>query len=168
MNTDAIFRNFLERQHEEGMALAAASDVLELMPLPGDPISRYIAVFRGKWITQEPDGHLGTAPLVAIGIQFPADYLRSIEASRVVSILDPLNLFHPNIRGVFVCLGRMTPGTGLVDLIYQSFELLCFHKFSSHDSLSEEAAQWTRNAEPQRFPIDRRPLRRSIEKGATR
>ncbi len=42
---DPIFRSFLLSSHDEAMALAASSDLLELEPLAGSPPTRFIAHF---------------------------------------------------------------------------------------------------------------------------
>ncbi|MEQ1858750.1 MAG: hypothetical protein ABMA13_02310 [Chthoniobacteraceae bacterium] len=156
--TDKIFSNFLSRQLVEGLALARRSDVFDLMPMPGDPPSRYVAVFRGSWLVQDARGQIGEVPLAAIGIQFPKDYLRIVEPTMVVTVLEPANLWHANIKGPWICIGAMAPGVGLVDLIYQCFEVLSYYRVSPHSPLNEAAAQWARNQPPGRFPIDRRPL----------
>ena len=46
MSRDPVFDSFLARQYQEGMALAAGSDLLELFPLDGMPPSRYSAIVR--------------------------------------------------------------------------------------------------------------------------
>lgn len=162
---DPIFTSFLRRQFDEGLALARESDVLDLMPMPGSPPFRYVAAFRGRWLVNA-GGEICEHPFAVFGIQFPANYLRLTEPAQIATVLEPDNLWHPNIAGPFVCLGATPPGTGLVDLLYALYEVLAFYRFSPHSPLSEPAAQWARNQPPGRFPIDRRPLRRAKEVAA--
>ena len=55
--TDKVFAAFLARQREEGMALAAASDLLELIPV--DALGqRYLADFRCTGLIQTESGHI--------------------------------------------------------------------------------------------------------------
>ncbi|HEV7403699.1 MAG TPA: hypothetical protein VGO11_12260 [Chthoniobacteraceae bacterium] len=157
---DPIFAGFLRGQLSEGLALAGESDVLQLLPFPGDPPTRYVASFRGSWLAQDARGRIFEQPLAVFGIQFPRDYLRIVEPAMIVTVLEPDNLWHPNIRPPWICLGALPPGTGLVDLLYQCFEVLAYHKYSPHSALNEAAAQWARHQPPGRFPIDRRPFRR--------
>ena len=73
----------------------------------------------------------------------------------------PLDAFHPNIRPPFLCPGRLKPGTSLVDIIYQCFEIITFQKVTMRemDALNRNACAWTRK-NTARFPIDKRGLKR--------
>ncbi len=55
----------------------------------------------------------------------------------------------------------MPPGTGLVDLLWQVFDLITWNRvtMSEPDALNKAACQFARN-HPDRYPIDKRPLRR--------
>ena len=43
--SDSVLNAFLGKQFEEGMALARSSDLVDLIPLDGQPPRRYIAQF---------------------------------------------------------------------------------------------------------------------------
>lgn len=68
---DKIFEAFLKRQYEEGMALAASSDLLELYPMSGDPPDRYIADFRCKGLMRAAGGDVVETDHFEVGIWFP-------------------------------------------------------------------------------------------------
>lgn len=167
--TDNVFRSFLERQAEEGRALAAKSDILRLLPELGTSPHRYIAEFRCKGVIQHPEGRIGECGLFIVGINFPHDYLRRASTPEVLTWLGPATVFHPNIRGSgptsfhggAICIGRLQPGTGLVDILYQVFELIVYLRFNSRewDCLNPAACAWAR-ANVSRFPTDPRPLKR--------
>lgn len=160
---DKIFEAFLKRQYEEGMALAASSDLLELYPMPGDPPDRYIAEFRSKGLVRSPGGDVVEADRFEIGIWFPSDYLRRAEPFQVLTWLRPIDVFHPNISAKFpwICVGKLAPNTPLVDILYQCFEIITYNKVTMRedDALNAEACVWARMNQ-HRFPIDRRPLKR--------
>ena len=152
----------MERQLEEGMALAAASDLLELEAYPvGSP--SFLATFRrprhgatGGWVDRG-------------GELFPGRYLvptrllaacRSVRDASMVwaaEHLAPEHLGHDaaDLRG------RLTPGMSLVDILYQIFELITFNKFTSleNDCLNKACCSSARQHQ-HRFPVDRRPLKR--------
>ena len=158
MNHDPIFNSFLQAQFDEGLAFARESDVVELMPAFGSPPSKYMATFHGEWLAQDPRGQIVGVPLAVFGIAFPRDYLRCTEVGMIATVLEPHNLWHPNISGPFVCLGHLVPGMSLVDILYQCFEVLAYFRHSPASPLNEAAAQWARNQPAGRFPTDRRAL----------
>ena len=171
---DKIFESFLKRQYEEGMALAEASDLLEVYPMAGDPPNRYIAQFRCKGMIRDANGDPIEADHFEVGIWFPSDYLRRAEPFQVLTWLGPWEVFHPNIsdKAPFICVGKLAPNTPLVDILYQCFEIITYNKVTMRedDALNAEACVWARENQ-HRFPIDRRPLKRRaldlrIEKAA--
>jgi hypothetical protein len=158
-----MLRTFLVRQFEEGMALARASDVVHLQPIGPEPPSRYVAQFRCTGLMRAADGEIVPMRESAAGIWFPDDYLTSTDPYRILVWLGPPSVWHPNIsnRAPIVCLGRLGPGTRLVDLVYQLYEIITWQRVSMHDALNQDAAAWARQNQD-RFPVDRRPLKRRL------
>ncbi len=160
---DRIFENFLNRQHRDGTALAAASDLLDVQPVGPEPVRRYLATFHCRGLVQEGPGRIEVAEHFEVGIQFPAEYLRRVTPPQVLRLFSPQKVWHPNVsaHGPFICVGRLTPGTALVDLLYQVFEILTYNKVTMRedDALNLEACSWARR-NLERFPLDRRPLKR--------
>src|SRR3970040_1391125 len=97
MSRDPVYEAFLACQYEEGMALASASDLLELIPLDGSPPSRYIAPFGCTGLVRLANGRVAEADRFEVGIWFPSDYLRRAEPWEVLTWLGPRQVFHPNI-----------------------------------------------------------------------
>lgn len=182
---DIIFDRFLRTQFDEGMALSRDSDILSLAPgLAGihatpvdNPVTsqadgpesrrapdKYSAHFSCRSIVMVK-GQIREANHIIALIRFPSDYLRRVgKSANIVAIKAPLNIYHPNIVGPFICLGRLYPGMGLCDILYQVFEILTFHKVSPADPLNPDAAAYARRHQD-RFPTDRRPLRRARTEG---
>jgi hypothetical protein len=163
-----MLETFLSRQYQEGMALAAASDLFDLDPIGPEPPNRYVARFHCNGFAQATSGEVVPMSESAVGIWFPDDYLRASDPYRILVWLHPLDAWHPNIsnRAPLVCLGRLGPGTRLVDLIYQLYEIISWQRVSMHDALNQDAAAWAR-VNQDRFPADRRPLRRSTVSAGT-
>ena len=161
---DRIYETFLEAQFEAGMALARDSDLLELIPVSEGACPRYVARFFCTGLVKNVDGEIVEANRFDVGIWLPPDYLRFADPLRVVTWLGPRSIFHPNISATLpmICLGRLTPGTALTDLLLQAFEIITFKKItmSEHDALNFEACAWARK-HPHRFPVDSRSLKRS-------
>src|SRR5579862_2859652 len=158
---DPIYERFMERQLAEGLALAKQSDLLSLHIPPLSP-PHFIAEYRCKGLVREEDGIVTAAEHFEVGIWFPPDYLRRADPFEMLRMFTP-NCWHPNIsREVpVICVGRLTPGTPLVDILYQVYDILTFQKFNprENDSLNKVACAWARENQD-RFPVDRRPLKR--------
>jgi hypothetical protein len=164
MTSDPVLESFLIHQRRAGMALAAASDLLDLEPL-GDPApDRYIADFSSRGLMRDPGGRIVESNRFTVGIWFPPDYLRRADTFTVATVLRPRTCWHPNIsaRTPHICLGFLTPGTELVSILYQLYEIYTWNKvkMDENDALNSAACAWARRNQ-HRFPIDRRPLKRS-------
>ncbi len=145
------------------MALAAASDLVSLVTIGEGPPDRYVAEFRCRGLVRGADTEVVEADRFAVGIWFPATYLRWAEPWQVLSWIGPRQVFHPNIsdQSTYICVGRLVPGTPLVDLLYQCFEIITYKKVTMRedDALNHAACVWARENQS-RFPIDPRPLKR--------
>jgi hypothetical protein len=158
---DRILEAFLTRQREEGMALAQSSDLVTLVSDGGAPPRRYVARFSCTGLCRTPAGEITRMDYSEVGIFFPDDYLRRLDPYQVLMWLGPRNVWHPNIsdRAPLICLGHLGPGTRLTDILYQLFEIITYQRYSTHDAMNSDAAAWAR-AHQDRFPVDRRPLKR--------
>ena len=159
--TDKILAAFLGRQYEDGMALARDSDLLELVPVGPTPVQRYVARFNCSGLRRAPDGTITEARGAEVGIYFPDDYLRRTDPYQILVWLGPSDAWHPNISNCapVVCLGRLGPGTRLVEILYQLYEVITYQRYATHDALNQDAAAWARQNQD-RFPVDGRPLKR--------
>jgi hypothetical protein len=160
--TDRILESFLARQRDEALELAAQSDLLSLLPV-GVATDRYIVEFRCKGLIERSPGDVVEAGRFHVGVWFPSNYLRAANPFQVLTWLGPRNVWHPNISATepIICIGTLAPGTGLVDILYQVFEVITYNKVTMRedDALNAAACQWARRHRD-RFPIDRRPLKR--------
>jgi ubiquitin-protein ligase len=155
---DEILKSFLKTQHEEGLQLAAESDLLELMPVDAQ---RYLAIFSCKGLIRDAKGDIHEHDRFEIGIRFPDDYLRRANPAVILTWLAPDEIYHPNIEAPYICLGSMMPGTPLVELLHRCFEIITFENVTMRedDALNRDACAWSRRNR-RRFPIDPRPIKR--------
>lgn len=159
---DRIFTSFIERITADAIALAASSDLIEISPEPGDRPQRFLIELRCRGLVRDDDGPVEQTERFLAGVWFRDDYLRGPpDPFRLVTWLGPAQSWHPNIayRAPFVCLGHLNPGTDLVTIAYQLYEIVTYQKFAAHDGLNEAACAWVRSQPDDRFPIDPRPLR---------
>ena len=167
--SDATMASWLKQQAREGRDLAEQSDLFDLMTHAGDgPPTKFVLEFHCRTLVQDPRT-LGVSECtrVGVGIWFHPEYQRSARPFDTVTLLGPSHLFHPNIRFPGLCIGRMAPGTPLVDLVYQIFEMLTFNKVTANDPLNPAATEWWLRHQD-RFPLDARPLKWRAAGGATR
>ena len=96
-----------------------------------------------------------------VGLHFPSNYLRRVDPTLVLACLKPFEVWHPNIRPPLICIGHLPPGTGIVDIVYQVFEVITYNKVTMRedDALNRAACAWARKNQD-RFPVDTRPLTR--------
>jgi ubiquitin-protein ligase len=158
---DPIYDRFLRRQWDEGSELARSSDLLKLHAPPMAP-PHFVAEFLCNGLIREETGDIKQANDFHVGIWFPPDYLRRADPFEMLRLFTP-NVWHPNVsrEHPLICIGRLTPGTTLVEILYQLFDILTFQKYNprENDSLNKTACAWARENQD-RFPIDRRPLKR--------
>jgi hypothetical protein len=159
---DRIFEFFLRRQYEDGMALADQSDLLELLPVGPEPVQRYVARFRCNTLVRGRRGEITEAAEFAVAFFFAADFLRCVRPLEAVTWLGPDSAFHPNVRPPLICVGRIPPGTSLVELLYQAHAVGTGAKVTVQetDALNWDACAWARRNQ-HRYPADRRPLKRA-------
>ena len=163
---DEMLAGFLERQREEALALAERSPLLELEPVSGSPPDRWIARFACRGLVRGPYGPV-EAEGFSVGIWFPDDYLRRASTFECLTMLHApgaSRVFHPNcgaspLGADCICIGHLVPGTPLVDVVLQCFEVLSWQNVTldERNALDREACEWGR-ANLHRLPIDRRSI----------
>ena len=162
--TDRVFREFLEHGLAAGLQLAAASDIVTVVPVGPPPAQRFIAEFRCRGIARHGEQIIPWHRF-AVGIAFPDDHLRRAASAAMINLLAPEGCWHPNCRYPVICPGMMPAGSGLVDVLFQVYEILSFQRYSFSDPLNAEAARWARS-HMHLFPTDPRPLRWRAERAA--
>lgn len=157
---DEILKLFLKTQFDEGIRLAAESDLLELTPIDDQC---YIATFSCKGLVREANGDVHEHDQFVVGIRFPDDYLRQVNPGEVLTWLGPKEIWHPNIETPFLCLGPIVPGNTLVDLLHRCFEVITYQNVTMRedDALNRPACSWARRHRS-RFPVDIRPIKRRL------
>ncbi len=164
---DGVFAGFLRRQLEDGLALASESDLVEVHPVglaAAQPVlpQAFEVIFRCKGLIKDVRGEVATANRFAIGIWFPSDYLRRAYPFEVVTWLGPGEIFHPNIKAPFICIGHLVPATPLVEIIHRVFRIVAYQVVAMHDALNQDASAWARQNQ-HRLPVDGRPLKRKVQ-----
>jgi len=158
---------FLRAQHRDVTDFTSCSKLIRVFPVEGVPPCRYLARFTCRGLVRR-DGRIVEWNDFAVGFYFPSDYLARVNPWQVVSWLGPDDVWHSNIgRGALrrsgplgICIGRIWPGTTLVDLLYRVADVITWRMATvrEDDALNREACQWARQ-HPDAYPVDTRPLR---------
>lgn len=158
---DKVYQSFLATQTDEALALAGDSDILTVRPVGKPPQQHFVAEYAARGLVKDRAGQVVEAVGFAVGIWLPEDYLRHVIEAQVLSYLGPHpQPWHPNIRPPYMCV-HLVAGTPLVDVLYTCYELWTWSLYYTGDEgLNHAATQWARQQDPERFPIDRRPLKR--------
>ena len=159
MNNDPVFQSFLESSMEGAQSLTRESDLVSILPFPPFPSTRYLAMFQCDSLAGHPAIGLRNPGRISAEIHFPPNYLRELRTEEIVTLMGPGDLWHSNVRAPFVCVGDMAPGTPLVDIVTQLFEIFTYQNVNLTEGFNREAAEWARSRVDE-FPVDSRPLRR--------
>lgn len=159
---DATTASFLESQLEEASCLLADSDLVRIQPIAGPQL--VIAEFSCRGLVRDAFGEITEASLFAVGFRFASDYLRRARPAEVLTLISPLDVWHPNMGGsrfpTAICVGPIAAATPLIDLVRRVYEVITWQAFTplEYDAVNLDACAWAR-ANLHRFPIDARPLR---------
>ncbi len=158
---DEILLSFLDAQFQDLTTLASRSPVVEILQHATSPPNRYLLRFHCRGLVRTEAG-VEETDRFDVGLRFPDDYLRRVDAAEVVTLLSPVNAYHPNIRFPFICVGHLRPGTGVRDLVYQLYEMFTYNRvcMREDDALNWDACAWARRNQA-RFPLETRPLLRA-------
>jgi hypothetical protein len=154
---NTIFRDFLTEQARQITALAAESDILDVVALePQLYLLRYDCTGLVEHGLERIAEHRG----FMVAVYLHDDFLRKVNAPLLLTLVEPRNCWHPSARSPLLCLGHIDPGTPLVELATRAYELLTFQNLGSseRDALRPEACRFVRN-NLARLPIDSRPLK---------
>jgi len=158
-----IRTGFLEAQEREGRALEAASDIFSLETLGPSPHQRFVARFELRTVVLADGAPREADGVCAVGIWLAPEYHLRVVVPQVLTFLGPRELFHPNVKGPFVCLGDLVPGTPLAELVFRIHAVLSYRNYGLRRPLNGAAAAWARR-NLDRFPTDTRPLKRRAGK----
>jgi len=160
---DPILSGFLQAQFTAARTLSRESDIVSVFPVDGPLPQHYIAEFRCRGLVREGNAPPAACDFFAFGIWFPDMYLRAdFKVSDIITVLSPQNLFHPNARPPYVCVGEtMRAGTELTDIVYQLYEIVSYQKVTMNENkaLNWDACVWARQ-NTHLLPLDPRPLKR--------
>ena len=149
---DARLRNELKRLRR----LARRSSHFAIESSEGEPPEVYVLRFEVTTMVKEGLRiHQFDGPTL-VQICLPDDYPR---VAPLVVILQPHNIFHPNVHGPMICLGTHLPSVWLDETCWRIAHVLAYRSFTMNESqsLNPEACMWARHNQ-ELFPTDQRPF----------
>jgi len=138
IGSDAIYQRFMERQRVEGLALAESSDILSLFIPPMSP-PHFVAEFSCKGLIRDSAGEIKEANRFRLACGSQRITCAVQIRLRWCACLLQVYGIQMLVRISFDMHGRITPGTPLVDILFQIYDILTYHKFNPRedDSLTE-------------------------------
>ncbi len=108
---DPVYEHFMQRQLQEGLELAQASDLLRLHVAPVAP-PHFIAEFQCNGLVSDGNGEVAIANEFPVGIWFPPDFLRRADPFEMLRNFRA-DVWHPNVsrEHPLICIGNIAPGT---------------------------------------------------------
>ena len=104
-------------------------------------------------------GRIERADSCEFGIYLSDEYQRHQPGFELITILKPTAILHSNVKFPFVCIGRIRPGTPLVELLFSLYRLATYRLWNANDALDPVAAEWLRLHQAE-LPLDTPPLKR--------
>jgi hypothetical protein len=162
---DPILKLFLETQARAASQLSAESDLVDVTALD---LQHYVATFRCLGLVRDASGAVREHDRFKIGIYLPESYQHLPPFPEILTWLEPREVWHPNIRPPFLCIGPIARGTPLVELLHRSYEVITFENVTmgEDNALNVPACAWARRNR-ERFPVDSRPIKRARAESAT-
>lgn len=156
--SDPVLAAWLRSEVPDAQALAARSDILEVLPLGPN---RLLARFDCNTLIGSPERGLSVGGPVVAQLNILPGHLHGPDPFEVVSILAPLDIWLPNVRADLCCIGPIERGARLRDLLHRVYEVLTGQNCmpDERDALNLGACEWARQ-HADRFPVDARPLLR--------
>jgi ubiquitin-protein ligase len=136
--------------------LTAASDLIRIVSMAGEPPEDYVIGFACKGLVAPGLAMPQAGEEHQVQVVLPAGYP---SAPPQLRWLTPI--FHPNVNaeGTRVCIDVWFPSQFLDDLCILLGRMIQYRNYNPYSHLNRDAAIWAAT-HPHLLPIDRRPLRR--------
>jgi hypothetical protein len=148
---------FVEEQRPAIERLADESDILSVTMI--DPRT-FIFEYDCNGLIALRDGTVRRHTGFKVCCHLNEGYLRRVDPLLLLNLRDPPQCYHPSVSWPLICVGKVIPGTPLVDLCARAYELISYQSFpvAEGDALRPDACAYVR-ANLDRFPVDARPLK---------
>jgi hypothetical protein len=139
------FEEFLECTAQDALAMAQASDVLELERLPMPGIGLFQARFQTPYLAWRPGGDVAVAPgPLDVLIRLGPDHLDQVDPLGVVQVRQP-DFWHPDYAWPTLRVEEVRPAMPLPALLRLVYELLTYQSYSTDDGLYPVASRRLRD-----------------------
>src|SRR5262249_50325583 len=114
--------------------------------------------FKTRGLVRDGQGEPQVNERHVVAVRFMPDYLRRADRFEMIALVEPRNVFHPNLMPPAICL-QVRPGETLTELCESLHALFSWRlrNLREDDALNTAACAWGR-CHLEQLPIDRRPL----------
>ncbi len=147
----------LENYNELKQRCAVSNGLLSFASLGLNLPWLYRLTFDTRGFAREADGEVVSIDRHVVALRFLPDYLRDPNRFAMLRLVEPANLFHPNIRDGGICL-QIHDGGSLIQIAQSLHDLFRWRlrQYDERDAMNPAACAWGRANIDQ--PIDDRPL----------
>ena len=157
-NFDAVTQtNLRENEAELMQRCEENSSLLDFASLGQNTPWLYRLTFHTKGFVRDGDGDVEISDRHTVALRFLPDYLRKADRFAMLSLIEPINAFHPNIKGGAICV-EIYAGEPLVEICQSLHDLFRWRlrQYDERDALNAAACAWGR--QNIQDPVDDRPL----------
>jgi hypothetical protein len=154
--TNRMLARFLDKQRRDAEALCSASDLVDIHWVDEQ---RVVVRLTCTGLIRTAERRVVEHSCFDFGIAFGDEHLRYADGLRLISVIEPRSLWHPNAIAPGICIGKVAAGTGIREIVFRLFDVVVYNNLTvdEHDALNHAACSWSR-ARMDRFPIDGRPV----------
>jgi hypothetical protein len=155
---DDVARAFLINSRDEFHTRIGRGGLLEYANLGTSVPWLWRLTFHTRGLARAVGGEIRDIERHVVAVRFLPDYLRNVNQFQTLALIEPTDVFHPNLSPPAICL-HVYPGQPLVEIAEALHALFSWRlrQLAENDALNRDACAWGR-ANLDRLPLDTRPL----------
>ena len=155
---DDVMTDFLRNTRDEFVSRSAQGGLLEHASLGLREPWLWRLTFHTRGLIRGVDGEVRPVERHVVALRFLPDYLRHVNKFQTLALLEPRDVFHPNLRPPAICL-NIEPGMSLLEIAESLHRLFSWQvrQLAENDAFNPDACAWGR-AHLDELPTDKRRL----------
>lgn len=155
---DDVMTDFLRNMRDEFVARCAQGGLLEYASLGLREPWLWRLTFHTRGLARGIDGAIRPVERHVVAVRFLPDYLRHLNKFQMLALMEPRDVFHPNLKPPAICL-NLYPGMTLLEIAESLHRLFAWQvrQLAEIDAFNPDACVWGRSHLDE-LPTDTRRL----------